>query len=160
MIIKAAIILILIIILVLYIFKDNPLKKNISKLWSLIIIGAILAVIVILLFAILKDFSSYGKGALFSDMVSMGKNSTEEEMIIEGDTLVIEIRQSELIIGDSVYQDVNELGPVLAKAKEQGIRSARIIDNYALAATYEELLAALEEDAGISAGNIAREEIP
>ena len=141
--IKIVILVIIVILLLLFLFKDNALKRNISLLWSLAIILILVIAIIILFSSITKDIGE-GKGFLKPppDEPTAPEQKTEA---VENGVLWVEVYKSEINIGGDTYYSVSAVEPVLQEAKDNGAYKVHLVDNYALAEPYDELLQTVEK---------------
>ncbi|MCR5501584.1 MAG: hypothetical protein K6F53_01095 [Lachnospiraceae bacterium] len=126
-------------------FRKNT-KKSTRRFLALLIFGAVAALLVILVLRLKQD----GDGLLFTDNNAMADNEVFEEA--EGDLVEIRIRTDEILIGGRTYPEASAASSVLREAAGSG-KSFLIIDDYATAAGYEQILKILSE-AGVENSRI------
>ena len=123
--------------------KNSKLRKYFSVGQFLLCIGLVAAIIIVCFLFIGRKIYRNGIGELFTDYAeikaetSSGKSDNAEGA--SGDTLIITVSLDQIQIGNSVYAEISEVQQIIAEAVTAG-KSLRVVDDYALAATYNELI--------------------
>ena len=133
------IVIIIVLVLAIFIFwpRKDLLHRNISKKTNRIILFTLfLAVIGVTAFLVYL-LIPHPEVNLFGSMVE-NVNLENQEVIEEGDTVVINLELSSIIINGIEYTDISEAGSILFKSAEVG-KKFRLVDNYALAKTYHDV---------------------
>ncbi len=125
-------------------------RKNTRKSTRRIIFFVILAVIILVATVIILRLRESGEGLLFTDFNAMKESVTSEDT--GGGLVVITVSTDEVRIGERIYPETSELRQVIVKAAQEG-KSFRLVDDYASAKLYLEVLDILET-AGVEGSRI------
>ncbi len=122
--------------------KNDSLHRNldIKILKRLLFIGVLVAIFCF--FHLGKKIYRNGIGKLFTDYAeteSENNRGNEETEYVDGNTLVIVVSLDQIKIEDSTYTDIGEIKYLIEEAVNTG-KKIRLIDDYALASTYNDIV--------------------
>jgi uncharacterized membrane protein YdfJ with MMPL/SSD domain len=122
--------------------RNSKSRKYLNKGQFFLLVIVLGAIIAFCFLFVGKTIYRNGIGELFTDYdetsadTAMDKNNHDEGT---GDTLIIVVNVDQVHIGDSSYTDITEVQQIIAEAVRSG-KSLRIIDDYALADTYNQII--------------------
>ena len=131
-------------LLFIRLLSQNSKARKYFNVGQFILCMVVLGVIIFVCFSLIgKKIYRNGVGELFTDYAEIrvetgGTKESEPEAGI-GDTLIITVSLDKIHIGEDTYSDVTSAQQMIADAVTSG-KELRIIDDYALAATYNDLI--------------------
>jgi len=142
-IIIAVILLILVAVYIMFRPKDNALHRNMKPGTGKIIRIIIVAAILVCAFFIIRDSYSLSQGkGIFSEKTESGYISVSSQKPSK-DEVIVSISEDTVTINKKTLRNMDEVEKLLFEQISRG-KSVRIIDNYALASTYNEVIGMLE----------------
>ncbi len=127
--------------------KNDSLHRNLDIKFvnKLLFIGVLIALFCF--FHLGKKIYRNGVGKLFTDYAeTKQKNnvSDEETNNVDGNTLVIVVSLDQIKIGNTSYADISEAKSLIEEAVNTG-KTVRLIDDYALASSYNDVIDVLTQ---------------
>ncbi len=127
--------------------KNDSLHRNLDFKFvkRLIFISVIVALFCF--FHLGKKIYRNGIGKLITDYAETktGNNDNNEEIdYVDGNTLVITVSLDQIEIGDASYSDISEAERLIMDAVNTG-KAVRLVDDYALASTYNDIIDVLTQ---------------
>ena len=147
------VIIIAAILLIIFWPRDNSLHRNLSAGFVKIIVACLVIVIIVCCLLAGKEIVRNGVGELYTDYAEAVQKTAAEE----GDMLVITVNLGKIQINGR-DQSLEEVAEVLGDGVNEG-KKIRVVDDYALAGTYNELMD-LISDFGIDRASIEEVKIP
>ncbi len=123
--------------------KDDNLHRNMKMSMVMILLVITAGIILYCVFFLGKKIYRNGVGELFTNyaekpLAENNENNDGNEKA-SGDTLVITVNFDTIEIGEQSYKNAAEAENAIAEAVKSG-KGLRVIDDYALATTYNELM--------------------
>ena len=129
------------VLFIILLSKTEAMRRYLQPGSILLLLVAAAAVAAFCIFFMGKEIIRNSMGPMTTDYADAGSPAAGGE---EDGILVITVHVDTLQIGDQTYDTVAEVEPFIAQALRDG-KKLRIIDDYAQAATYHALMAALHE---------------
>ena len=121
--------------------KNNSFHRSIAPGVTIIVLAICAVVIIACLFFAANKIVRNGVGEFTTDYAEFVEPVKSSPI---GDTLVITVKLDTILIGDKSFSDIYEAEQVIADAVTSG-KHLRVVDDYALAATYNDLIEAIIE---------------
>lgn len=137
-IIVAVILLVLLVVYLIFKPKDNALHRNMRPRTGKIIRIIIIIAIAVCAFFILKDAYSLSQNpGVFSEKTDTDTTSANQK--ISKDEVLVSISKDVVTINKKPFKNMDEIEKNLFEHISKG-KSVIIVDNYALASTYEDVI--------------------
>ncbi len=127
--------------------KDDNLHRNMKMSMVMILLVITAGIILYCVFFLGRKIYRNGVGELFTNYAETPhaeNNENDGGEKASGDTLVITVNFDTIEIGEQSYKNAAEAENAIAEAVKSG-KGLRVIDDYALASTYNELMDTLNK---------------